>query len=689
MKRFKRILACVLMLVLCLGAVACTAPAEEGSELKQLYEQVKTAGFEGSYEDWLAVLQGVPGERGEQGQVGADGPMGPVGEKGDTGLSAYELYVKHNPWYTGTEEDWVKSMKAAEYNIVFTLATIPPVLASLDGVRSGYETYACIERGKTYNGIAALPNFHNVSFDTGSNTSNGFSEEQFDAMVQKMRELNAFGNATFHIYVQDGTGIVGFMLAANAELRRGQYDIILCEDGSGAYHYFKEGYLTGKAVTADVDEPYDAFAAKVAEVEADVARVLSKTDNHYHDFGYDLTRAAPLAAVDGVTYWFQDGEKLADFLRATDDGVNHSKLLSVFGVEGYEDDTDLRVDLRLESISEAVDELSETQRAGYLQLMYGSYYEDTYASLTRKTLADGETPVPEKKLVFIGARANGYPKLVSDAAYGIGGLAEGQNVPASYAELDAKYKTELIFGTEADYVLFLETVSKAENHVGCNENELDAVYRAAFHYYVDYMYTLKLTQALYGEDTDIIVKGHPREVIGEYETWTSHYTAGGSTFDAMMNALMLAFHESDSVGKYIGTMPYGTAAENLAYLGVEIAIGGLSSSTYTGYETSVDVVFVLNLIDGDITADTNLVGRYEAGNLLSHDKEGNEQITTFYNKGYYYQTMIDYYAQRDDSARASTFTDLRDAWLRAQNTLASDASLSGYGVNAQGVLLKP
>lgn len=687
------LLAFVLLLGTVLGCVSC---APETTSMESLYEEAKELGFEGSYEEWLKIMLGTSETTGATGEQGPAGETGATGDTGEEGLSAYELYRKHHPWYTGSEEEWVKAMadgslaaSYTDYNIIFTLATIPPVLASLDGVRSGYETYACIERGKTYNGIANLSNFHAVSFDTANNTSAGFSEAQFEAMVEVIRDLNRFGNETFHIYVQDGTGLAGFMLAANAGLRAEQYDITMCEDGSGAYNYFKDAYLTDKTVSAEADEPYDAFATEVKEVEGIVAEILSKKDNAYNDYAYDLNRAAPLAALNGVTYWFQNQTKLFDFLKATDDGTNHSKLLTVFGVEGYEDDTDLRVELRFESISEAVDDLSETQRTDYLRLMYGSYYEDTYAALTRKTAADGKTPVPEKKLVFIGSRANGYPKLVSDATYGIGGLAEGAKVAPTYAQLDAKYKTDLIFGSEADYQLFLDTVQNAENQTGCLVNELDEVYRVAFNYYVDYIYTLKLTEALYGEDYDIIIKGHPREVIGEYASWTSHYTAGSSNFDKMMNALMMAFHEGDSIGKFIGTMPYGTAAENLAYLGAEITIGGLSSSTYTGYDLGVDVAFVLNPIDGDVTADTNLVGRYTEGNLLTHDKNGNEQITTFYNKGYYYETMVSYYTAKNDTARAKAFADLRDAWLRAQNQLAPDAALDGYGVNAQGVLQKP
>ena len=35
------------------------------------------------------------------------------------------------------------------YNVIFTLATIPPVIASLESIASGNETFALIERGKT------------------------------------------------------------------------------------------------------------------------------------------------------------------------------------------------------------------------------------------------------------------------------------------------------------------------------------------------------------------------------------------------------------------------------------------------------------------------------------------------------------------------------------------------------------
>ena len=37
--------------------------------------------------------------------IGPQGPQGEIGEKREDGLSAYEIYIKHNPEYEGTEEE--------------------------------------------------------------------------------------------------------------------------------------------------------------------------------------------------------------------------------------------------------------------------------------------------------------------------------------------------------------------------------------------------------------------------------------------------------------------------------------------------------------------------------------------------------------------------------------------------------
>ena len=64
------------------------------------------------FDQWIAV--NVKGEKGEQGVAGRDGAKGTNGrdgEDGDDGLSAYQVAV--NSGYTGTQEQWLLSLKGA------------------------------------------------------------------------------------------------------------------------------------------------------------------------------------------------------------------------------------------------------------------------------------------------------------------------------------------------------------------------------------------------------------------------------------------------------------------------------------------------------------------------------------------------------------------------------------------------
>ena len=143
----------------------------------------------------------------------------------------------------------------------------------------------------------------------------------------------------------------------------------------------------------------------------------------------------------------------------------------------------------------------------------------------------------------------------------------------------------------------------------------------------------------------------------------------------MVDKTLLAFHGSDSVGKYIGTVPYGTAAENLAYLGVEISIAGLPSSTYSGYDTDVDVLFIISETDEAIDGDASQVkDRYAAGNLTY--TEGEETFgCAYYNTGnlYKYVSQI-----LKDSAASAEFEALYKAWLTANRNGAADIDTQGF-----------
>ena len=594
-----------------------------------------------------------------------------------------------------SSKDKGQSGSAKEYNIIFTLATVPPVLAALDCIDNGNETYAYIERGKTYNGIEKVTDFNNIGFDKSNNTSTGFTNDQFNTVVDKIKELNVKGNEKFNIYVCDYTVLMGFGLAAGAELNDKQYQIVLCENGGGTYEGLYSTYVDGKTVNSSTDEPYNKFLEDVASVKTKIDTILSKKKHKVNfDIGYDL--AYPAATLSNVKYLIQDEVRIKNYLEGLGSENCKTKLLSLFGFEGNNEKAETSLNLEFGSISERVNKLQTPQKRNYLRLMYGEYFEDTHNTLTRETLSDNVTKVPSEKLIFIGARANAYPHLAE--YFGYANVTDASQVPDSYAELESMYKTDFLFGKEEDYQLFInefKDVANYEDDTLPTQELLDAIKVNCFNYYINYLVTLKFTYLKYGDDYDIVLKGHPSEVLGEHETWTQHYEVTVGTqkyrYDKLYDNLLSAFHDKDSIGKYIGLIPFGTAAENLAYLGVDISLCGLSSATYTGYEHSVDIKFVLATVDTAIDSDTNISGRYADGTLLDHDKNGKETITAFFNVGNLYKQLIEYYSSEahGNNKYKAYYEEQFKAWLRAVNGLAENADTSGYDVDNQVFLITP
>ena len=699
MKKYAKILVvALLLLTVFVFAVAC----KDG---KSAYDIAVENGFNGSYEEWLDSLKGeqgnsgVPGDKGEQGEQGDKGDAGNDGidgNDGTDGLSAYEIYCKYHKQYKGSEEEWINAMcdgtlqksYDTSYNMIFTKATIPPVLSALYSIGNGDNTYALIERGKTYSGIAELgASFSNVGFDESQSKLN-FTDEDYDNMLNKIKELNVFGNEKFKIYVRDADLFYGYLFARDAGLNSNQYEIIICEDGYALYNGFQTAMLKGKTVNAEKDEPYDAFVEKVNWVKEYRDRILNSNDININNVTTDWDYILPATVLDNVTLCMQDEDKLISLTEATNNGEYKTKLLKLFN-EGS--DSNYSVSIQNASISQLVSDLNQTQRDNYIKLMFGSYYQDTYETLTRTTLADNATQVPAKKLVFIGTRLKSYPAYASNAVYGIGGVSTVDEVPNSYAQLDSKYKIDFLFGSEADYNLFISLLSNDDSYATApTQAQKDAVRVAMFNYYINYIFTLKYTYATYGSEYDIIIKGHPSETIDGYVGWGNNYIADSYNYNKLVNDLMIAFHSQDSMGKYITMIPYGTAAENLAYLGLgdNLAIGGLNSSTYTGYEQSVDVVFVLQNVNTAIDKNTNLLGRYNDGSLVYHEN-GQEKVTKFINNGNLYKSMYEYFSSHSQTAYANQYKTLYENWLRSQCQLEEGDSLEGYGVDEQGFIIKP
>ncbi|MBQ3447528.1 MAG: collagen-like protein [Synergistaceae bacterium] len=78
---------------------------------KSAYELAVQEGYTGTLTSWIASLKGAKGDTGSTGPTGATGPTGPQGVQGIQGLSAYQ--VAQAAGYTGTQAEWLESLKAA------------------------------------------------------------------------------------------------------------------------------------------------------------------------------------------------------------------------------------------------------------------------------------------------------------------------------------------------------------------------------------------------------------------------------------------------------------------------------------------------------------------------------------------------------------------------------------------------
>ena len=110
-------------------------------------------------------------------------------------------------------------------------------------------------------------------------------------------------------------------------------------------------------------------------------------------------------------------------------------------------------------------------------------------------------------------------------------------------------------------------------------------------------------------------------------------------------------------------------SDDLAYLGVDITVCGLPSSTYSGLDHGVDVLFLIAETDESICGDDSQVkDRFNAGTLTY----GDGQITTFYNNGSVCK-------QAAEILKSAELERLFNAWLAANRPGAVDIDEQGFG----------
>lgn len=151
---------------------------QNGTDGKSAYQIWLDNGHTGTETDFLTWLKGADGKDGLNGQNGTDGQDGAKGDKGETGaqgekgqdgLSAFETFMKYYPYYTGSEEQWIKGLVNGELNI--HTITFKSEVAD-DMVKYVFEGYALtdipevpIKEGQT-SAVWSVTDFTNIKKDT-------------------------------------------------------------------------------------------------------------------------------------------------------------------------------------------------------------------------------------------------------------------------------------------------------------------------------------------------------------------------------------------------------------------------------------------------------------------------------------------------------------------------------------------
>ena len=601
---------------------------------------------------------------------------------------------------TSSEESSSESSSTIEgeeknYNIILAAATLPPVLAALDSIKSGDETYCWIERQKTFSAFKPLNdrqeeltvgNFHWVGKFDNQNYANGIQSSAYDGynpMVQQIEDIvKANPKAHFTIYGTDYKVWTSIKLAFDAGLDDEQFDIVNVEDGSGLYANLKSRVLNvnnaEQTYLSNIKSSYELYE----QAKEDTTLLNSKFDEYLT--GYPSLFS--LITKENISLIVQDQYKFESIIE-TKDTTRIYPILSGF-------DEEYQANIDFGSLSSRYNALSAEDQDFYLNLMFGDDRIAAYKTMNR-SIVDG-IDVPSRKLIFIGGRVRqSDTQKVTDITA----------VPQDYEGLTSELKE--VFGSEADFNLVLNYINNASNYAGAwanNPEVVNAVQLAALNYYVEYTFLLKTTYRLYGDQYDILFKGHPSELVNDITNWGGYtVTVNSTTYDykEFMFNLTNQFYTEDSEGKMIGILPGGIAAENLAYLGVEHVIGGLPSSTYAGYDPDVAIQFIyasnadnFDVVNYDMTA-----SKYEENQLKWTYGDGTEIITQGYNNGKLFDDLADYYeelAMEAAGTELENFYILRSdarkedskAWIRKILKLDSDAFVDPYYFDDYGRLLK-
>ena len=469
-----------------------------------------------------------------------------------------------------------------QFNIIFTMASIPPVLAAVLSINSKNETYAIIQRGRTYSGIEKIENFHNMGFNPEINSTAKFSQEHISLIVAKIKELCAENpGAYFNIFVQDATPILGVAVAANAGLAADDFHIYMIEDGVMIYKQLaaffentdyshiipiflnnriknislakKLTHLLQKQTLYNVIYSvtkrvyfsnlvasfvhniffpvkklpalrykyiYTRYVNDVAAAKKLFESLMARNDVNISEpcFSFGLIFPFSLAALDNFSLIVQDSASVQRIVSQ----FKNAEMITAFSDTSDKDIHHTAPKIHYIKIFDAISALSSTDKSKYLSLVFGDSFDEIHSMLTRKFRAD--MPAPERKLLFFKQMIFVQDYFITLDKTDNLGFNDTEYIPVPYEKLDKKLRNGVIFSSEADYRILSDILSDRSNYPDdFPDTELVALQRKIFTSYINYIFQLKITYKKFGAAYDFIIKGHPSAPLGHPEEWPKFY----------------------------------------------------------------------------------------------------------------------------------------------------------------------
>ena len=165
-----KIISVVTLLACGMGFAACEFGNADNSAawgsvytIETAYAEAQELGYSGSLEQFIKSISGEDGKDGigifstginaygelivtltDRTEINLGKVVGNNGKDGEDGLSAFEIYLKYHPEYSGTEKEWIESLKAQPCEHTFSPWEIglEPTCTSM-----GYDIRVCTQCG--------------------------------------------------------------------------------------------------------------------------------------------------------------------------------------------------------------------------------------------------------------------------------------------------------------------------------------------------------------------------------------------------------------------------------------------------------------------------------------------------------------------------------------------------------------